>query len=193
MSKDIFPSPTNPPLQIALQLQPSNDQFKRRRVTRACDECRKKKVKCDGQQPCIHCTVYSYNCTYNKPTKRTFTQKQQDSIINSTTTDTTNNVTTINNNITNYSSTSNINSPVTPATVAATLSTIPHTNVINLNTNSTSIQNLPNDTNMNPNAVNSVDTFNLDSPSSTILNSNIQSSTVTSNNNNSNTNKSKKI
>lgn len=192
MSKDIFPSPTNPPLQIALQLQPSNDQFKRRRVTRACDECRKKKVKCDGQQPCIHCTVYSYNCTYNKPTKRTFTQKQQDSIIDSTTTDPTNNATTINNNITNYNSTSNINSPVTPATVATTLSTIPHTNVINLNTNSTSIQNLPNDTNMNPNSVNSVGTFNLDSPSTTILNSNIQSSTITSNNNNSNTNKSKR-
>lgn len=45
-------------------------QNKRRRVTRACDECRKKKVKCDGQQPCIHCTVYSYECTYNQPTKR---------------------------------------------------------------------------------------------------------------------------
>ncbi|QLL31426.1 hypothetical protein HG536_0B02890 [Torulaspora globosa] len=45
-------------------------QSKRRRVTRACDECRKKKVKCDGQQPCIHCTVYSYECTYNQPTKR---------------------------------------------------------------------------------------------------------------------------
>lgn len=48
----------------------SEPQSKRRRVTRACDECRKKKVKCDGQQPCIHCTVYSYECTYNQPTKR---------------------------------------------------------------------------------------------------------------------------
>lgn len=43
---------------------------KRRRVTRACDECRKKKVKCDGKQPCIHCTVYNYECTYNQPTRR---------------------------------------------------------------------------------------------------------------------------
>ncbi|KAL7664516.1 Zn(2)-C6 fungal-type domain-containing protein [[Candida] zeylanoides] len=43
---------------------------KRRRVTRACDECRKKKVKCDGKQPCIHCTVYSYNCTYQSPNTR---------------------------------------------------------------------------------------------------------------------------
>ncbi|SCU88371.1 LADA_0E09736g1_1 [Lachancea dasiensis] len=49
----------------------SDTQHKRRRVTRACDECRKKKVKCDGQQPCIHCTVYSYECTYNQPSKRT--------------------------------------------------------------------------------------------------------------------------
>lgn len=46
------------------------DTHKRRRVTRACDECRKKKVKCDGKQPCIHCTVYSYNCTYQSPNSR---------------------------------------------------------------------------------------------------------------------------
>lgn len=51
-------------------------QAKRRRVTRACDECRKKKVKCDGQQPCIHCTVYSYECTYKQPTKRSMSNQQ---------------------------------------------------------------------------------------------------------------------
>lgn len=33
---------------------------KRRRVTRACDECRRKKIKCDGRQPCTHCSVYTY-------------------------------------------------------------------------------------------------------------------------------------
>ena len=43
---------------------------KRRRVTRACDNCRQKKVKCDGKQPCIHCTVYSYNCAYDQPNIR---------------------------------------------------------------------------------------------------------------------------
>lgn len=43
---------------------------KRRRVTRACDNCRLKKVKCDGKQPCIHCTVYSYSCTYDRPNVR---------------------------------------------------------------------------------------------------------------------------
>jgi len=35
-------------------------------VARACDTCRRRKVKCDGKQPCIHCTVYSYECTYNQ-------------------------------------------------------------------------------------------------------------------------------
>ncbi|KAJ5215590.1 uncharacterized protein N7498_001997 [Penicillium cinerascens] len=43
---------------------------KRRRVSRACDECRRKKIKCDGKQPCTHCTVYSYECTYNQPSNR---------------------------------------------------------------------------------------------------------------------------
>lgn len=39
---------------------------KRRRVTRACDECRRKKIKCDGTQPCTHCTVYSYGQYWNR-------------------------------------------------------------------------------------------------------------------------------
>ncbi|KAF2032377.1 hypothetical protein EK21DRAFT_60926 [Setomelanomma holmii] len=43
---------------------------KRRRVTRACDECRRKKIKCDGKQPCTHCTVYSYASTYDQPSNR---------------------------------------------------------------------------------------------------------------------------
>jgi hypothetical protein len=40
---------------------------KRRRVTRACDECRRKKIKCDGKQPCTHCSVYSYGSTTHHP------------------------------------------------------------------------------------------------------------------------------
>ena len=39
---------------------PSQPIQKRRRVTRACDECRRKKIKCDGKNPCTHCSVYSY-------------------------------------------------------------------------------------------------------------------------------------
>jgi hypothetical protein len=42
------------------QSKPTVPMQKRRRVTRACDECRRKKIKCDGKQPCTHCTVYSY-------------------------------------------------------------------------------------------------------------------------------------
>jgi len=42
-------------------------QQKRRRVTRACDECRRKKIKCDGKQPCTHCTVYSYGSCVSLP------------------------------------------------------------------------------------------------------------------------------
>jgi hypothetical protein len=33
-------------------------------------ECRRKKIKCDGKQPCTHCTVYSYECTYDQPSNR---------------------------------------------------------------------------------------------------------------------------
>ena len=40
---------------------------KRRRVTRACDECRRKKIKCDGKQPCTHCSVYSYGNKRDPP------------------------------------------------------------------------------------------------------------------------------
>lgn len=42
------------------QAQEGHPLQKRRRVTRACDECRRKKIKCNGKQPCTHCTVYSY-------------------------------------------------------------------------------------------------------------------------------------
>jgi hypothetical protein len=67
------------PISNSQKDQPSNSALpvqKRRRVTRACDECRRKKIKCDGRanckillslmltktgkQPCTHCTVYSY-------------------------------------------------------------------------------------------------------------------------------------
>lgn len=43
--------------------RPQVPMQKRRRVTRACDECRRKKIKCDGKQPCTHCTVYSYGAS----------------------------------------------------------------------------------------------------------------------------------
>ena len=56
--------PGSPSAEIATDedgnTKPLAPMQKRRRVTRACDECRRKKIKCDGKQPCTHCTVYSY-------------------------------------------------------------------------------------------------------------------------------------
>lgn len=49
---------------------PSQPIQKRRRVTRACDECRRKKIKCDGKQPCTHCSVYSYGAYAEEEKKR---------------------------------------------------------------------------------------------------------------------------
>ncbi|KAG9323250.1 hypothetical protein KVV02_000144 [Mortierella alpina] len=39
--------------------------IKRKRLTQACDPCRKKKIKCDGLKPsCANCAKLSLNCTY---------------------------------------------------------------------------------------------------------------------------------
>ncbi|KAK5214051.1 Gypsy retrotransposon integrase-like protein 1 [Exophiala xenobiotica] len=66
--------PGSPSAEIATDeegnTKPHAPMQKRRRVTRACDECRRKKIKCDGKQPCTHCTVYSYECTYDQPSNR---------------------------------------------------------------------------------------------------------------------------
>ncbi|KAI5950929.1 ASG1 [Candida jiufengensis] len=49
--------------------KPSSEPRKKR-VAKACDICKKKKVKCDGLRPCLHCTVYSYRCSYDSPNIR---------------------------------------------------------------------------------------------------------------------------
>ncbi|CAG8566488.1 3410_t:CDS:2 [Funneliformis mosseae] len=50
---------------------PDDVSFKRQRVSKACDSCRRKKVKCDGIQPaCGNCTAFSLDCTYNDTTKK---------------------------------------------------------------------------------------------------------------------------
>ncbi|SMN20202.1 similar to Saccharomyces cerevisiae YIL130W ASG1 Zinc cluster protein proposed to function as a transcriptional regulator involved in the stress response [Maudiozyma saulgeensis] len=81
----------------------SEQQVKRRRVTRACDECRKKKVKCDGQQPCIHCTVYAYECTYNQPSKRSNNGSTTTAINNSSSSNNSNNNISLNQKMMNTS------------------------------------------------------------------------------------------
>lgn len=86
-SRPESPMPETPPSDSGTR--PQAPMQKRRRVTRACDECRRKKIKCDGKQPCTHCTVYSYGtqpvaqpfnlsetdvpcieCTYDQPSNR---------------------------------------------------------------------------------------------------------------------------
>ncbi|OMP87101.1 putative transcriptional regulatory protein [Diplodia seriata] len=44
---------------------------KRRRIARACDMCRKKKIKCDGKMPsCTHCTNYKTECIFTQVEKK---------------------------------------------------------------------------------------------------------------------------
>ncbi|PIG82257.1 hypothetical protein AARAC_000006 [Aspergillus arachidicola] len=56
-----------------LSMDPALDPLntpKRRRVSKACDQCRRWKIKCDGLSPCTHCRVYEQNCTYEAPSRR---------------------------------------------------------------------------------------------------------------------------
>jgi len=44
---------------------------KRRRIARACDMCRKKKIKCDGKMPkCGHCENYKTECIFTQVEKK---------------------------------------------------------------------------------------------------------------------------
>lgn len=81
---DLSDSSSPPDLSFApsAEAQASAIGQKRRRVARACDTCRSKskypliyflillEIKCDGKQPCTHCTVYSYECSYDQPSLR---------------------------------------------------------------------------------------------------------------------------
>ncbi|KAI0856853.1 hypothetical protein F4860DRAFT_387075 [Xylaria cubensis] len=37
----------------------------RRRLPRSCEECRRRKVKCDRNHPCSHCVLTKCRCVYN--------------------------------------------------------------------------------------------------------------------------------
>ena len=44
---------------------------KPRRAQRACVFCRRRKLRCDGQQPCSTCKAYDQSCDFeNRPSKR---------------------------------------------------------------------------------------------------------------------------
>ncbi|KAL0943993.1 fungal specific transcription factor domain-containing protein [Colletotrichum truncatum] len=47
------------------------NEAKRRRIARACDMCRKKKIKCDGKLPaCSHCINYKTDCVFTQVEKK---------------------------------------------------------------------------------------------------------------------------
>ncbi|KAI9729622.1 MAG: hypothetical protein M1818_008469 [Claussenomyces sp. TS43310] len=48
-----------------------SNEAKRRRIARACDMCRKKKIKCDGKLPaCTHCINYKTECVFTQVEKK---------------------------------------------------------------------------------------------------------------------------
>lgn len=42
----------------------------RKRVAKACDQCRRRKTKCDGQPHCNTCNSVGLKCSYGDPTKQ---------------------------------------------------------------------------------------------------------------------------
>ena len=48
----------------------SNDGSVRRRISRACDQCNQLRTKCDGKQPCAHCTENGLSCEYARAHKK---------------------------------------------------------------------------------------------------------------------------
>lgn len=44
---------------------------KRRRIAKACDACRRKKIRCDGKTPrCSHCENYKTECVFTHVEKK---------------------------------------------------------------------------------------------------------------------------
>lgn len=42
----------------------------RRRISRACDQCNQLRTRCDGQDPCAHCTEFGLSCEYMRERKK---------------------------------------------------------------------------------------------------------------------------
>ncbi|KAI9874267.1 MAG: hypothetical protein M1830_009944 [Pleopsidium flavum] len=65
-----LPGPIFTEDQTQLGVEESNEA-KRRRIARACDMCRKKKIKCDGKMPaCTHCINYKTECIFTQVEKK---------------------------------------------------------------------------------------------------------------------------
>ncbi|KAJ6151771.1 C6 transcription factor [Penicillium chermesinum] len=75
------PSSSPPPNKIAIpRIAAPSRPLQRRRATRACEPCRKRKVKCDSKQPsCGPCTYASRRCVY-EDVKRIRNEKKIDQL-----------------------------------------------------------------------------------------------------------------
>ncbi|RAH84334.1 hypothetical protein BO86DRAFT_446357 [Aspergillus japonicus CBS 114.51] len=60
----ISSSPSSPPLP-----PPPPTLHERARITRACERCRSRKVRCDGQTPCAGCRPRNFPCIYRSATR----------------------------------------------------------------------------------------------------------------------------
>ncbi|KAK4496263.1 hypothetical protein PRZ48_012243 [Zasmidium cellare] len=67
-STPVLPSATTPPRAPAIPISPvsfvTRQKFKR--TATACEECRKKKQKCDGEDPCQACKDQNIKCQYRE-------------------------------------------------------------------------------------------------------------------------------
>ncbi|KZZ96535.1 Transcription factor [Moelleriella libera RCEF 2490] len=77
-STDGLPNVSQMPPDLAAHMFPDahllmedTNEAKRRRIARACDMCRKKKIKCDGKLPaCTHCMNYKTECVFTQVEKK---------------------------------------------------------------------------------------------------------------------------
>lgn len=54
----------------------SQSELKRRRARIACEPCRERKRKCDGDEPCKTCREWAYDCSYNRQPRRRRTYQE---------------------------------------------------------------------------------------------------------------------
>ncbi|CAG8926041.1 unnamed protein product [Penicillium salamii] len=55
----------------------SQSEVKRKRARMACEPCRERKRKCDGDEPCSTCREWAYDCYYDRQPRRRRTQHRE--------------------------------------------------------------------------------------------------------------------
>ncbi|KAF9435077.1 hypothetical protein BGZ76_006955, partial [Entomortierella beljakovae] len=79
-------APTTPSLpQVSFVNLYSEDPWRKRqrvRIQQACSECRRQKIKCDGQKPCKSCKKSDRNCVYNSSSGTSSPSTKEDQQLN---------------------------------------------------------------------------------------------------------------